>query len=73
MLEKKISDYINKNNSPFASDVSLPETINSRQLSFYEISDKPTLLFLLIGIIISIFIFLFALTDIDKSLKKLST
>lgn len=70
MLGKKISDYINKNNSPFASDVSLPESISSRQLSFYEISDKPTLLFLLIGIIISIFIFLFALTDIDKLLKK---
>lgn len=70
MLEKKISDYITENNSPFASDVSLPEYINSRQLSFYEISDKPTLLFLFIGIFISIFIFLFALTDIDKLLKK---
>lgn len=70
MLKKKISNYINENNSLFASDVSLPESINSRQLSFYEISHKPTILFLFLGIIASIFIFLFTLTDIDKALKE---
>lgn len=70
MLEKTISDYIKENNSPFASDVSLPESINSRKISFYEISDKPTLLFLFFGIIISILIFFFTLTDIDKLLKQ---
>ena len=70
MLEKKITEYIEEHNNPYASDVSLPENIDAKDISFYKISNKPTILFLPVGIIFSILIYFLMLTDFDKQLKK---
>lgn len=63
-------NYIEQNNSPYSSDVSLPERIDSKNVSFYKISDKPTILFLPFGIICSILIYFLLLTDFEKLLKN---
>lgn len=63
-------DYIEQNNSPYSSDVSLPERIDSKDVSFYKISAKPTILFIPFGIIFAVFIYFLLLSDLEKLLKN---
>lgn len=70
MLEKKISAYMKEHNNPYSSDVSLPENLDSKNISFYKISSKPTILFLPLGILTAVLIFFSSLTNVDKLLKS---
>lgn len=73
MLQKEISDYITRNNSPYSSDVSLPGKVSAGKISYRFVLDKPSLIFLLLGAISAIIVFFAALTDHRKKMKLRET
>lgn len=70
MLKKNIENYITQNNSPYDKTVNLPQTIDSQKITFRSDFEKPTLLFLLFGILFAILVFFLSKSDFEKDLKS---
>ncbi len=73
MIQKEIQHYVDTKSSPYDNTVLLPDVLQNQEVSFYEKIESPTIIFLPLGIILSILIFYLQLNDYDKELSLRKT
>lgn len=68
MYEKEIQNFIETENSPYASEILLPDSVYDKNVSFYETLDTPTILFIPLGILVAVLVYFLQQTDYQKEL-----
>lgn len=69
-LENIINSYIDSNNDPYSKQVNLPSEIDGKKITFTSKKDNLDYVFLILGILSVIAIFLSSNSETDKALKN---